>query len=153
MILFNSMSVYHQKRRINSDYTLSLFVPRKDQCAVCARKSKIRDTDKMRAYEEHFRQKELCGSRDLGHRPPPQIQSDLMSFVNELAPPYSSHIVTVNQLMHFPTVLNFTSAESLLCRRFHVNEWGWGCLIIVAHRQCFCNELKLKLQTPKTSKF
>ena len=40
------------------EYNLSFFVPRKDQCVVCARKDEIRwDIDKMNLYEKHLRQK------------------------------------------------------------------------------------------------
>jgi len=39
---------------------------------------------------------------DLWHRPCEHILSDVLHFVNELAPLCSSHIVIVDQLMHFP---------------------------------------------------
>jgi len=41
------------------------------------------------------------GENDLGRSPPHRILSDLLNFVNELAPLCSSHTVILGQLMHF----------------------------------------------------
>ena len=42
-----------------SEYNLSFYVPRKDQCAVCAKRNAIQgDAEKMKAYEDHILQKD-----------------------------------------------------------------------------------------------
>ena len=42
-----------------SEYNLSFYVPRKDQCAVCAKRNAIQgDTEKTQAYEDHILQKD-----------------------------------------------------------------------------------------------
>ena len=51
---------------------------------------------------------------DLGCSPPPQILSDLLNFVNELAPLCSSHTVILGQLMHFPNNAHMDDAVDFI---------------------------------------
>lgn len=42
-----------------TEYNMSFFTPRKDQCAVCARKNEIaNNVEKLAAYQEHLKQKD-----------------------------------------------------------------------------------------------
>ena len=57
------------------------------------------------------------GENDLRRSPPPQILSDLLNFVNELAPLCSSHTVILGQLMHFPNNAHMDDAVDFINTR------------------------------------
>ena len=97
------------------EYNLSFFVPRKDQCAVCARKDEIRgDINKMNLYEEHLRQKNRAEAEKKTDKAKSladdnfvmctfDMQSILQLPVSEIGPMYYKRKLTLH---------NFTIYES-----------------------------------------
>ena len=92
------------------EYNLSFYVPRKDQCAVCARRNYIGDdTEKMAAYEEHIRQKNRAEAEKKADKAKSRtddkfamctfdMQSILQLPVSEIGPMYYKRKLTLHNI-------------------------------------------------------
>ena len=110
------------------EYNLSFFVPRKDQCAVCARKDEIRgDINKMNLYEEHLRQKNRAEAEKKTDKAKSladdnfvmctfDMQSILQLPVSETGPMYYKRKLTLH---------NFTIYESTTSKKDNAFCYLW----------------------------
>lgn len=110
------------------EYNLSFFVPRKDQCAVCARKDEIRhDINKMKLYEEHLRQKNRAEAEKKTDKAKSladdnsvmctfDMQSILQLPVSEIGPMYYKRKLTLH---------NFTIYESTTSKKDNTFCYLW----------------------------
>ena len=112
-----------------SEYNLSFYVPRKDQCAVCAKRNAIQgDTEKMQAYEDHILQKDraqaeknMDKARSLSEESFLMLTFDMQSIlqlpVSEIGPLYYKRKLTLH---------NFTIYESSTAKQQNAFCFLWN---------------------------